>query len=69
MPRLAASTISIRSTLAAERALELVDRAARFVGDALAVDQHVLGRLAEAALELVRLGDLIVKPGTWTSMS
>src|SRR3569623_894009 len=30
-------------------ALELVDRPARLVGDALAVDQDILGRLAEAA--------------------
>ena len=30
--------------------LKLIDRAARFVGDALAVDQHILRRLPEAAL-------------------
>ena len=50
MPRLAASTISIRSTLLRRRALQLVDRTARLVGDPLAVDEHVLGRLAEAAV-------------------
>ncbi len=33
-------------------ALQLIDGAARFVGNALAVDQHVLRRLAEPALHL-----------------
>jgi len=35
------------------RALELVDRPAGLVGDALAVDQHVFGRLAKAPLGVV----------------
>ena len=35
--------------------LQLVDRAARFVGDALSVDQHILRRLAKPALLVGRL--------------
>ena len=67
MPRLAASTISIRSTFAADVALQLVDRAARLVGDSLAVDQDIFGRLAEAAFAVSAVR--MVKLGTWTSMS